>query len=296
MTNKNEVEVILELYLHYGEECLRFLKGMFAFVIIDKISAKIFAASDRFGIKPIFYGYINDKKCFYITSNFSSLVTTNIVPKKIDYLALEQFISFGQIYDSKTLIDDVNDLKNASFLKLENNNLTVQKYWLPSFKKSKIKKYDDLINEVVDKLKSTTNYWKTSEVKLSLCLSEGIDSNILLKLLTSQVKNLETFTIGLNSKKVFDKKSKYNNFINFDLKKTLKLFKSFAKKNFILLSNPSDLTLFQLYNHIGQKGFKVTFNGDGADEIFGGYYKYQNILKNFYLSKDNNFLKNYISI
>ena len=63
-------------YLYYGEECLSFLKGMFAFVIIDKISGKIFAASDRFGIKPIYYGYTDNKKCFYLTSNFSPLVST----------------------------------------------------------------------------------------------------------------------------------------------------------------------------------------------------------------------------
>ena len=254
MTNKNEVEVILELYLHYGEECLSFLKGMFAFVIIDKISGKIFAASDRFGIKPIYYGYTNNKKCFYITSNFSSLVTTNIIAKKLDHVALEQFISFGQIYDSKTLISNVHDLKNASLIKLENNNLTVKKYWFPSFKKKKIKNNNDLISEVVDKLKSTVNYWKTSEEKLSLCLSDGVDSNILLQLLTSKLKNLETFSIGLNPKEVPFEKNKYNNFINFSLKKTLKLFKSFAKKNFILLSSPSDLTLFQLYDFIGKKG------------------------------------------
>ena len=296
MTDKNEAEVILELYLYYGEECLSFLKGMFAFVIIDKISGKIFAASDRFGIKPIYYGYTDNKKCFYLTSNFSSLVTTKVIEKKIDHLALEQFISFGQIYDSKTLINNVNDLKNASLIKLENNNLTVKKYWFPSFKKKKIKNNNDLISEVVDKLKSTVNYWKTSEEKLSLCLSDGVDSNILLQLLTSKLKNLETFSIGLNPKEVPFKKNKYNNFINFSLKKTLKLFKSFAKKNFILLSNPSDLTLFQLYDFIGQKGFKVTFTGDGADEIFGGYYKYQNILKNYYLGKKNNFFKNYINI
>ena len=296
MTDKNEAEVILELYLYYGEECLSFLKGMFAFVIIDKISGKIFAASDRFGIKPIYYGYTDNKKCFYLTSNFSSLVTTKVIEKKIDHLVLEQFISFGQIYDSKTLINNVNDLKNASLIKLENNNLTVKKYWFPSFKKKKIKNNNDLISEVVDKLKSTVNYWKTSEEKLSLCLSDGVDSNILLQLLTSKLKNLETFSIGLNPKEVPFKKNKYNNFINFSLKKTLKLFKSFAKKNFILLSSPSDLTLFQLYDFIGQKGFKVTFTGDGADEIFGGYYKYQNILKNYYLGKKNNFFKNYINI
>ena len=296
MTNKNEVEVILELYLHYGEECLSFLKGMFAFVILDKISGKIFAASDRFGIKPIYYGYINNKKCFYITSNFSSLVTTNIIAKKIDHMALEQFISLGQIYDSKTLINNVHDLKNASLLKLENNNLTVKKYWYPSFKKNKIKNYNDLIDEVMDKLKSTINYWKTSEEKLSLCLSDGVDSNILLQLLTSELKNLETFSIDLDPKKVPFEKNKYSNFINFNLKKTLKLFKSFAKKNFILLANPSDLTLFQLYDFIGEKGFKVTFTGEGADEIFGGYPKYQSILKNSYLDKKDYFLKNYINI
>ena len=83
--------------------CLKYLKGMFAFAIIDKVSGNIFAASDRFGIKPLYYGFINNKKCFYLTSNFSSLITTKIISKKLDHNALQQFISFGQIYNSKTL-------------------------------------------------------------------------------------------------------------------------------------------------------------------------------------------------
>ena len=81
LTKKSEVEVILELYLLYREKCLSFLKGMFSFVIIDKFTENIFAASDRFGIKPLYYGYINNKKCFYLASNFSSLVKTKIISK-----------------------------------------------------------------------------------------------------------------------------------------------------------------------------------------------------------------------
>ena len=296
LNNKNEAEVILELYLVYREKCLKYLKGMFAFAIIDKVSGNIFAASDRFGIKPLYYGFINNKKCFYLTSNFSSLITTKIISKKLDHNALQQFISFGQIYNSKTLIDDVNDLKNGNLLKFDNNNLTVKKYWLPSFKKNKIKNHNYILDDVIDKLKSTINYWKTSEEKLSLCLSDGVDSQILMSLLTSKLKNLETFTIGLNPKQVLINQSKYNNFIKFDLKKALNLFRSYSKKNFILLPNPSDLTLFQLYNFIGGEGIKVTFTGDGADEVFGGYYKYQNILKNYYPNKKFNFIKNYLNI
>ena len=73
---------------------------MFSFVIIDKINETIFSATDRFGIKPLYYGHIDNDKCFYLTSNFSSLVETGLIKKKPNYHAIKSFISFGQIYDT----------------------------------------------------------------------------------------------------------------------------------------------------------------------------------------------------
>ena len=131
---------------------------------------------------------------------------------------------------------------------------------------------------------------------MSLCLSDGVDSQILLSLLTENESNLETFSIGLRPNQVLNHSNKTNNFIDFDLAKSLKLFRKFAKKNYILLSNSSDLTLFQLYNSIRNKGYKVTFTGDGADEIFGGYPKYQKILSLSRGSNNLDFVKNYFKI
>ena len=82
---------------------------MFSFVIIDRQLGKIFAATDRFGIKPNYYGFIKNKKCFFITSNFSSLVKTKIIPKKINSGVLQEFVSYGQIYNNSTIIDNVYD-------------------------------------------------------------------------------------------------------------------------------------------------------------------------------------------
>ena len=105
---------------------------------------------------------------------------------------------------------DATHIRMSADLPILINCFFILNYFLAFVeKKSKIKKYDDLINEVVDKLKSTINYWETSEEKLSLCLSDGVDSNILLKLLTSKSKNLETFSIGLNPKEVPFKKNKH---------------------------------------------------------------------------------------
>tara|TARA_B100000902_G_scaffold342569_1_gene346734 strand:- start:1434 stop:2786 length:1353 start_codon:yes stop_codon:yes gene_type:complete len=269
---------------------------MFSFVIIDKINETIFSATDRFGIKPLYYGHIDNDKCFYLTSNFSSLVETGLIKKKPNYQAIKSFISFGQIYDTSTLISNVKDLKNGNILEYSKKGIFIKKYWLPIFKKNKELNAKILLEKTINKLQTSIKDWKTSEEKLSLCLSDGVDSQILLSLLTENDKNLETFTIGLRPNQVLRHSNENNNFIDFDLAKSLKLFREFAKKNYILLSNSSDLTLFQLYNSISNKGYKVTFTGDGADEIFGGYPKYQKILSLSQNKKNLDFVKNYFNI
>ncbi len=293
---ESEAEVILALYLIYKNKCLNYLKGMFSFVIIDKINETIFSATDRFGIKPLYYGHIDNDKCFYLTSNFSSLVETGLIKKKPNYHAIKSFISFGQIYDTGTLISNVKDLKNGNILEYSKKGIFIKKYWLPIFKKNKEHNAKILLEKTINKLQASIKDWKTSEEKLSLCLSDGVDSQILLSLLTENDKNLETFTIGLRPNQVLRHSNENNNFIDFDLAKSLKLFREFAKKNYILLSNSSDLTLFQLYNSISNKGYKVTFTGDGADEIFGGYPKYQKILSLSRDKKNLDFVKNYFNI
>ncbi len=293
---ESEAEVILALYLLYKNKCLNYLKGMFSFVIIDKINETIFSATDRFGIKPLYYGYLDNNNCFYLTSNFSSLVETGLIRKKPNYQAIKSFLSFGQVYDSNTLICNVKDLKNGNFLEYSKKGILIKKYWLPKFKKNKEINNKILLEKTINKLKDYIKDWKTSEEKLSLCLSDGVDSQILLSLLTEDDKNLETFSIGLKPNKVLSSSNKNNNFIDFNLNHTLKLFRKFAKKNYVLLSNSSDLTLFQLYNFISNKGYKVTFTGDGADEIFGGYPKYQKILSSSYEGKNLDFVKNYFNI
>tara|TARA_Y100000741_G_scaffold102337_1_gene76211 strand:- start:79 stop:1800 length:1722 start_codon:yes stop_codon:yes gene_type:complete len=293
---ESEAEVILALYLLYKNKCLNYLKGMFSFVIIDKLNETIFSATDRFGIKPLYYGHIDNNKCFYLTSNFSALVETGLIKKKPNYQAIKSFLSFGQLYDSSTLISNVKDLKNGNFLEYSKKGIFIKKYWLPKFKKNEEINTKILLEKTINKLQDSIKDWKTSEEKLSLCLSDGVDSQILLSLLTENDKNLETFTIGLKPNQVLSPSNKNNNFIDFNLIEALKLFRQFSKKNYILLSNSSDLTLFQLYNSIRNKGYKVTFTGDGADEIFGGYPKYQKILSLSQDSKNLDFVKNYFNI
>ena len=165
LSQKSEAEVILELYFLYKEKCLNYLKGMFSFVIIDKFTETIFAATDRFGIKPLYYGYTDNKKCFYLTSNFSPLVKTKLIPKIANNNVIRDFICFGQIYDSSTLIKNVCDLKNGNFIEFTKNKLLIKKYWIPQFLKNKEKNHKILFEEIVNKLKSTIKYWRTSEEK-----------------------------------------------------------------------------------------------------------------------------------
>ncbi|NIO21005.1 MAG: asparagine synthetase B, partial [Candidatus Aenigmarchaeota archaeon] len=90
-----DAEVVLHLYEDFAENCLSYLRGMFAFAVWDEKQGKLFLARDRLGQKPLLYYYDNHQLCF--ASEFSSLLASGLIDRDINYEAMDQYLTFGYV-------------------------------------------------------------------------------------------------------------------------------------------------------------------------------------------------------
>ena len=272
----HEAEVIINLFILYGNKCVDFLRGFFAFVIIEIKSNNIFAAVDRFSIKPLYYVQDKKRNLFIITSDYSTLIKNGLIERKLNFDKLIDYFTLARDFDDETIFKDLKKLKASSILVKSKNYEKVYKYWSP-FKNNtyKITNYKNLIDVVHNKFIEVTKLWNIADTKISLCLSSGLDSQILNHYLHENKINLSRFNLIENNKKFFH----YNNTIKIKLnsEKIIILLNEFTKQslNPFSVAHSSCTSLFQLYSLLKERKFKLTLNGEGADELFGGYERYQ---------------------
>ncbi len=288
----HEAEVILNLYKIYGKDCVNFLRGFFSFAVIELKTNNIFAAVDRYGIKPMYYCKNKNKKTTILTSDFSVLLKSKLTKKKINIDKVIEFMTLAREFDNKTFYKDIYKINSASYIKI-GNSIVSKKYWSPfNNKEIEIKNKNLLIEKLNKKFTEISKLWKISELKTSLCLSNGLDSNLINLYLKRERKKCYKFHIIQGKKR--DDKDLFQFHAN--LKKVNNLLSKFLNHSYdpFPLAHSSCTSLFQLYHDISRKNFKFTLNGEGSDEIFGGYLRYNTQLK--YLKKNSNFPNHLIKI
>ena len=273
----HEAEVILNLFILYGDKCVEFLRGFFAFVIIETKTNNIHAFVDRFAIKPLYYIETNNGELKILTSDYSSLIKNEVIKKELNIQNIGDFFSFGR-YFGHHVFKEVKQIGPGSILKIKGNNKHTVKYWKPFNSESKIiTKNISLQNSIIllsEKLIEVANSWKLGETNISLCLSTGMDSQIINYYFNLNNIRKTNFHISERKKKFIEPGT---HTIDTNLKKTQILFNDFIKESFnpYPLAHGSSTTLFELYNSISFNNFKMTFTGEGSDEIMGGYERYR---------------------
>src|SRR5208283_1086994 len=112
--SNSDTEVILKAYAHWGENCLREFRGMFAFAIWDARRHRLFVARDPMGIKPLYF-YHSDRH-FIFSSEVRTLLGTGLVASRIDPAGLTSYLTFGSLYDPCTLVDGLSSLPPGCYL------------------------------------------------------------------------------------------------------------------------------------------------------------------------------------
>jgi asparagine synthase (glutamine-hydrolysing) len=298
--SESDTEVLLQLYILLGKECLELLNGFFAFAIYDKQDESLFIARDRFGVKPLYYSTNNKMYCF--ASELKSLLQFGL-PKEIDFESLSIYFHLNYIPAPYTIYKDIFKLNPGYYVVINGKGVERACYYKTKINydnKEVFGNYDNAKSVLKELLDDAVQKRLVSDVPLGSFLSGGVDSSVIAALASKHQKNLSTFSIGFTDEPFFDEthyaelvaKKHHTNHTVFSLSNN-DLFEHFY--NFLdYLDEPfADSSALAVYilSKETRKKVTVALSGDGADEIFSGYNKHSALLKSINKSFAEGFLK-----
>jgi asparagine synthase (glutamine-hydrolysing) len=283
-----DTEVILALYLKYEQNCVDYLRGMFAFVIWDGKRNQLFGARDRFGIKPFYY-YINDDS-FIWGSEIKVINAVKGINKNISLEALDFYFTYGYIPKEQSIFKQIKKLKpgHSFILKpYQDNKLKITKYWEVRFDPDYSKSESYWIEFIREELQESVKLELVSDVPLGAFLSGGIDSSSVVAMMSKvSERPVKTFSIGF-------KEEEFN-----ELEYARIVAKTFQTEHHELIVEPESISLLpklvQAYDEpfaddsaiptyyvskFAREFVTVALSGDGGDELFAGYNTYSKMIQ-----------------
>lgn len=276
-----DTEVLIAAYLTWGEKCLDRLRGMFAFGLWDENEQKLFCAVDRFSIKPLYYWREKDR--FLFSSEIKPMLAAGVKPEPCRQ-AMYDFLAFGFLdHGSETFFEGVYQLRPAQYLILKDGNMKIGQYWDLQESPSEQGTEEEVTKKLSEKLEEVMRYHLVSDVEVALSLSSGVDSNYLRGVLESFGEKFKGFTYAFTDT-VYDESEPLRGII--DSKKCDWYITDIKPKDFFSQYSEFIHTMEEPASGLGMygywlnaktvhnKGVKVLLDGQGADEIFGGYKHY----------------------
>ena len=314
----SDTEVILQYYKLYGAKCFEFFEGMWSLAIYDKKNQSLILSRDRFGEKPLYYHKI--KNGFYFASEIKFIKKLFFKKKfSINYKKITDFLHFGHravCLDNKTFFKNIYNLEPGTYVKISKNlKISKHRYW-EKLKNKEIKtNFKSIINKSNKLLDRTIRMQLRADVPIALLLSGGIDSSFLAtKIQKYYKKKISTFSIYDSRDKTYDERDNINIILNkLKIKKNTKIdiSKKFSiellKKAIGYHDGPiltiNDFAKNILAEKISKTENKVVITGNGADELFSGFFhhhlqylidirnlKKKNLYKNYYNQWEKNIL------
>lgn len=289
--SNTDTEVILKGYKAFGTDLFEQLNGMFSFAILDKLNNKVIIVRDRFGIKPLHYQV--DETGVYFASEIKSILALIDKEPDVNKDVLPEWAFYGSAFGEKTFYKNIKKVKPGHYLEVDliTLELNVYKYWLPENIKAQtidnVGPLASVVSNVRNLLEQAVQKQLVADVPVGVFLSGGIDSSAITAFAAKQYgSKLKTYSVGFD----FDKG------VN-ELPKAKEVAKKFGTEHHELVISGYDLadTVQTLVEHhdspfsdaaniplylLGKKvkdDVKVVLQGDGGDELFAGYKRYQTL-------------------
>ena len=277
--NNSDSEVLLHGYEQWGEDLVKRLRGMFAFVIYNKADGSVFGARDMFGIKPFYYTVTENT--FMFGSEIKSFLAHPEFEKQLNEEALAHYLSFQYSPTEETFFKGVYKLPPAHYFTFKNGKMKKTRYFRPDFKATP-GVLDYFADEVDKTVRESVAAHKIADVEVGSFLSSGIDSSYI-----AEAANVDkTFTVGFES----HDGDRYNE-IHYakefadtigveNISKVItptEYWETFPTIQYHMDEPLADAAAIALYfvSKLASEHVKVVMSGEGADELFGGYRIYQ---------------------
>ncbi|NLO91929.1 MAG: asparagine synthase (glutamine-hydrolyzing) [Elusimicrobia bacterium] len=281
-STNSDTEVIVHLYEELGRDCVKKLRGMFAFALWDGNKRQLLLARDRIGKKPLNYCLHEGKLAF--SSELRSLLALDWVPREINLQAVDLFLSLQYIPSPHSIYRAINKLEPGHTLLVDSSGKAdLQPYWDLPVNQPKLEVSPDEACELVrGKLKEATSLRMISDVPLGAFLSGGHDSSIVVALM-SQLSSqpVKTFSVGFEEAEFSELKyakavadmygCEHHEFI---VKPEMAdILPKLAWHYSEPYGDPSALPTYYVARET-RRHVTVALNGDGGDENFAGYLRY----------------------
>tara|TARA_Y100000817_G_scaffold314854_1_gene315562 strand:- start:221 stop:2074 length:1854 start_codon:yes stop_codon:yes gene_type:complete len=278
---KGDTEVILAAYIRWGERCVQKFIGMFSFAIWDESKNQLFCSRDRLGIKPFFFH--TQENTFYFASDAKALFAAG-VPVKPDWKQWTTYLTKGYYDHSRdTFFEGVKTLPGGHNLVYKNNQVHITPYWKmeDSPKGSSSRSINDYSEELQSLVSESLNLHMRSDVPVNVNLSGGIDSGILATILDTSNYSvpITSFTSSFDDIN-YDESHMIpdlglTNFVNMKHVTNASSIPSLAEELLWHQEAPyggiPTLAYYDLHKFMQTSSTKVSLEGQGFDELFGGY-------------------------
>jgi len=290
-TTTCDTEVLLRSYIEWGKDFLHKLNGMFAFVIYDKLSNILFAARDRFGIKPLYLYQSGENVA--IASEIKQFTTLESFRPLANRDMVVDFISWRiRNHTNKTMFNNVFQLRGGQYLEIDLRKQIpsdMMKNVVTWYSYNRLKKieqndldYEGNLMTFRNLLSDSVNLRLRADVEIATCLSGGIDSSSLSCLRNEATGIPQAVFSCCNHEKEFDEyeyakaviqkiKTDQTHKIYLEYNNILEEASDFTWYNDEPISSISIIAQRKLFRKIKEEGFKVATGGQGADEILGTY-------------------------
>lgn len=287
----SDTEVLLTTFIHYKDECINHLNGIFAFAVWDENNKRLFMARDHLGVKPLFY-IVNDNEILF-ASEIKSLLAHSKIKAILDKDGLGTLFALGPSRPlGDGILKGIKEVPPAHYLVFEKDRFELKEYWKPRAIKN-----DNSLGENVEIVKNLVidaiNRQLSADVKVCTFLSGGLDSSVISAIAAKYFKEkgmqLETFSIDYEDNEKFFKSNEY--IPNSDKQYIDMMVKEIESKHENIIITQDDLVNYldeavlasdlpgmadidsslYLFCREIRKHATVALSGECADEVFGGY-------------------------
>ena len=301
----SDTEVLLEVLRIYGTDGIQYLNGMFAFAYFENEKNRLILGRDKLGKKPLFYS-VQGQNLFWASTTSALRQILKVKDSNVNENAILSYLAFGYTIDPSTIYEEIEALKPGYCCEVKFGNSPKIKRSL-AFNSKYAASNESL--ELYEAINSSVHDRIEGHDCIAISLSGGIDSAIVAQLASKSERQVVAYSLRWSDAD----KSRYNT----DFDRAEKIAKSIkigfegvdfwssngnledTLKDFIRFmgepnSNPTGVSLIPLYRKISSDGFRLVLTGDGSDEIFGGYPRYESqILRNSFRFLNH---KHYVSI
>jgi asparagine synthase (glutamine-hydrolysing) len=283
--SRSDSEVVLRVFQQWGTSGFQRLNGMFAAAFADMRTNRVYLVRDRLGIKPLHYWWRGGTLVF--CSEIKGILASGRVPGEEDLALLHEFLFYGNTLGEGTFYKGVRRLEPGTFLEfdLEQRTVLTERYWSVSTRPPSNDTEDQAITQVRELLDASVRRQLASDVPVGVFLSGGIDSSAIAALAARHYPGrLRTYTVGFDYVADTDEQPTARAFasqlgtehheLHVGATNLLDTLRRLVEAHDSPFSDAANVPLLQLCEALRGET-KVILQGDGGDEVFGGYRRYE---------------------